>query len=203
MIPVSGDKDYPQSPFTAVFTPTEIVREYGDGCMFASGLIVDGMRAFNNNLWAACDCAMNIGEIIKTDALREKIKVDCASNGAKWKEEGLSPESPDKLLQAWLEHNVENYADKVDWIRRAKQFADRYFDHDMRKMTYCLKDVTNWKLWCDLTREYKDVDWTECIEDEAGIVYDMGAGAACSSGQCDLGELGLVISEKTQQKEIA
>jgi len=146
---------------------------------------------------------MNIGEIIRVKTLREKIDSDCRTNGARWKEEGLSPESPDKLLQAWLEHNVENYHEKVDWVRRAKQFADRYFDHDLRKMTHCLKDVTNWKLWCDLTREYKDVDWTECKEDEDGIIYDMGAGSACSGGQCDFGELGLTINEKKHQETIA
>lgn len=201
MLPSSGDKDYPQSPFTAVLTPTEIVREYGNGCMFASGLIVDGMRAFENNLWAACDCALDIGEIITVEELRKKIEDDCATNGVVWKKEGLSPKSPEKLLQAWLEHNIVNYDEKIDWVRRAKQFALRYFDNDIKKMTYCLKDVANWKLWCDLGREYKEVDWTQCFEDENGIVYDYSPGAACAGGQCELGELGLVIQEKTRGRK--
>ena len=58
----TGDMDYPQAPFCTVHTPIEIVKEYGDGSLMASGLIVDGLRVFNNNLWAFCDCVLGIGE---------------------------------------------------------------------------------------------------------------------------------------------
>lgn len=201
MIPTSGDKDYPQAPFTAVFTPSEIVREYGDASIFASGLIVDGLRAFEDNLWKACDCVLGIGEIITVDALRAKIKRDSITNGVQWKAEGLNGESPDKLLQAWLEHNVKNYVDKTDWVRRAKQFATRYFDGNDRLMTYCLKDVANWKTWCDLKREYVEVDWAQCYEDGEGHLGDeMQAGAACSGGACEIGELGLAIKASVGEK---
>lgn len=201
MLPMSGDKDYPQAPFTAVLTPTEMVREYGDGCMFASGLIVDGLRAFNDNLWAASDCALGYGEILTVEALRDKIAQDFKTNGDNWKREGLSPESPKKLLQAWLQHNVENYNDKVDWVRRAKQFAARYFERDVRKMTYCLKDVTNWKRWCDLKRTYTEVDWSLCYEDSYGNLdnYGGGAGEACAGGACELGDLGAAMKSKLME----
>ena len=36
-------------------TLDEIFDTYGKGALFASGLIVDGLHYFNNNLWAACD----------------------------------------------------------------------------------------------------------------------------------------------------
>jgi len=203
MLPMSGDKDYPQAPFTAVMTITEIVREYGDGSLFASGLIVDGLRVFKDNLWEACDCLLGIGEIIYVDPLRNKISRDFETNGIKWKNEGLSPDSPDKLLEAWLNHNVENYKEKLDWVRRAKQFADRYFEGDVRKMTYCLKDVANWKKWLDLTRTYIDVDWSGCYEDEYGNLdnYGGGAGDACSGGHCESGALGVSIREKLSEKD--
>lgn len=201
MIPTSGDKDYPQAPFTAVMTPSEIVREYGDASIFASGLVVDGLRAFDDNLWKACDCVLGIGEIITVEALRAKIKRDMITNGVQWKVEGLSGESPDKLLVAWLEHNVKNFKDKVDWVRRAHQFAARYFDGNERLMTYCLKDVTNWKTWCDLKREYVEVDWSQCYEDGNGHLGDeMQAGAACSGGACEIGELGLAIKAAVGDK---
>ena len=203
MLPISGDKDYPQAPFTAVLTPTEIVREYGDASIFASGLIVDGVREFNNNLWAACDCVLNIGEILTVEALRNKITEDFKTNGVRWQKEGLTPESPEKLLIAWLEHNVVNYNGKIEWIRRAKQFSKRYFKGNDRDMTYCLKDVSNWKTWCDLSREYKDVDWSGCFEDKYGSLEDYGGGAsdACSGGQCDLGVLGAVIKDKQREQK--
>jgi ribonucleoside-diphosphate reductase alpha chain len=200
MLPLSGDKDYQQSPFTSVSTPFEIVKEHGDGSIMASGLIVDGLREFNNNLWEACDCVLGTGEIIDTLSLRKKIEKDCETNGVQWKSEGLSPDSPEKLLSAWLKEEIENYEGKVEWVRRAKQFAIRYFGCDMRKMTYCLKDVANWKLWCDLHREYVDVDWSAFYEDSDGNLDYGRAGSACSGGACDLGDLGISISQSKIEK---
>jgi ribonucleoside-diphosphate reductase alpha chain len=48
-----GDKDYAQAPFTSVLNTEEIVEKYGDASIFMSGLIVDGLHYFNNDLWAA------------------------------------------------------------------------------------------------------------------------------------------------------
>ena len=50
-----GDKDFTQAPFTSVSTLEEVVEKYGRGAIFASGLIVDGLHYFNDNLWIACD----------------------------------------------------------------------------------------------------------------------------------------------------
>lgn len=54
-----GDKDFNQAPFTSVLTPEEIFEQYGKGALFASGLIVDGLHYFDNNLWQACDSLLN------------------------------------------------------------------------------------------------------------------------------------------------
>lgn len=196
LLPVSGDKDYPQTPFTAVFTPTELVRMHGDASVFASGIIEKALDAFNDDLWAACDCVLDIGEILDANKLKEKIISDCQTNGAKWRELGLSPETPVKLLKAWLKSEVKNYDLKIEWIRKANQFATRYFNGDIREMTYCLKDVYNWKEWCDLKREYVDIDWSLCKEDAYGSLDFGQAGEACSGGSCELGELGATILEK-------
>jgi ribonucleoside-triphosphate reductase len=50
-----GDKDFNQAPFTSVLNLEEIVSVYGKGSILASGLVVDGLHYFNNNLWSACD----------------------------------------------------------------------------------------------------------------------------------------------------
>jgi ribonucleoside-diphosphate reductase alpha chain len=55
LLPNSGDLDYQQAPFTHVLTPKEIINKYGEGSLMASGLIVDGLRVFENNLFNACD----------------------------------------------------------------------------------------------------------------------------------------------------
>ena len=62
LLSAMGDKAYPQAPFTEVFTAQQIFDKYGEGSMFASGVIVDALHAFNNNLWSACDAVMGFGE---------------------------------------------------------------------------------------------------------------------------------------------
>ena len=143
LLPASGDKDYPQAPFTTVYTPQEIVKEYGDASVFASGLIVDGLRVFSDNLWRACDIV--------------------------------------------LYNNQELNEEQLDWVRRAIQFADRYFGGDARRMTYCLKDVNNWKKWVDLSREYKEIDWSQVEEDTPDAVdVTTTTAVACNGNQCEV-----------------
>ena len=152
LLPFSGDKDYDQAPFTAVYTPTELVRMYGDSSVFASGLIVDCEHCFDT-LFKGCDTVLGIGEQLD------------------------DPDAKD---------DIDHYDLKVDWVRRAKQFAERYFDGDIRQMTYCLKDVSNWKLWCDLKREYEEVDWNSVVEEkETKIKADSIGSAECSGGTCE------------------
>lgn len=55
-LPMTGDKDYAQAPNTKVIDAKEIVKLYGTGSIFASGLVVDGLKAFDN-LWIACMAA--------------------------------------------------------------------------------------------------------------------------------------------------
>lgn len=54
-ISLYGDKDYNQTPFTSVLSFEEITSRYGKASLFASGLIVDGLHYFNQNLWEACE----------------------------------------------------------------------------------------------------------------------------------------------------
>lgn len=68
LLSASGDKAYAQAPFTEVHTPEQILATYGEASMFASGLIVEGLHAFNNNLWLACDTAMNMGMKLSDEA---------------------------------------------------------------------------------------------------------------------------------------
>ncbi len=169
----SGDLDYAQAPFSTVLTPKEMVHEYGDASVFASGLIVDALKAFSDNLWAACDCALGVGENLDLD-LKE-------------------PEYPTtrnyKDLAKYFEarEKYELWFLKKDFIRRVKQFSDRYFDGDLKKTTYCLKHVSLWKRWCDLKREYVDIDWTAIKEEKAEYQNaDEQAAASCHGGKCEL-----------------
>ena len=140
LIPQSGDKDYPQAPFTTVYTPKEIAKEYGDASLWCSGLIELGLNAFNNNLWAACDYM----------TLQQESDKD----------------SDDKKL----------FAIKM------QRFAKKYFDDDLKRLTYCMKDVYNWKRYTDLFNSFSKVDYTQLLETEdntTGIEEISCAGGAC------------------------
>jgi ribonucleoside-triphosphate reductase len=140
LIPQSGDKDYPQAPFTTVYTSREIVKEYGDAALWCSGLIELGLNAFNNNLWAACDY----------------VSMNQAKEG--------------------------DEESKLRFITKMKNFAGKYFEGDLKRLTYCMKDVYNWKVYCDLFDGFRRVDYTQLSETEdntAGIEEISCAGGAC------------------------
>ena len=141
LLPITGDKDYPQAPFTTVYTPNEQVKHYGDASLFVSGLIEVALSLWEDNLWAACDSLLGIGQKIKG-------------------------------------------TEKKDFAKRCKKFADKYFDGDLRKLTYCMKDVFNWKEWVDLNREYQDIDFTSVIEETNNTKAEQEW--ACSGGTCEL-----------------
>jgi ribonucleoside-diphosphate reductase alpha chain len=140
LIPQSGDKDYPQAPFTTVYTSREIVKEYGDAALWCSGLIELALASFDSDLWKACDYV--------------------SMNQAK------SSDSETKLV----------------FMTKMKNFAGKYFNGDIRRLTYCMKDVYNWKIYCDLLNTFKKVDYTQLLETEdntTGIEEISCAGGAC------------------------
>jgi ribonucleoside-diphosphate reductase alpha chain len=141
LLPVTGDKDYPQAPFTTVYLPSEMVAHYGDGVMFASGLIEVALTLWEDNLWAACDSLLGLGAQIKGKA-------------------------------------------KEAWVERCKKFADKYFDGDIKKFTYCMKDIYNFKLWTELKREYQDVDYTSVEEQYDDTQLEQAL--ACAGGNCEI-----------------
>jgi len=141
LLPITGDKDYPQAPFTAIYLPSEQVGHYGDASLFVSGLIEGALSLWEDNLWAACDALLGLGAKPKGAAKR-------------------------------------------DWIARCSRFSDKYFDGDVKQLTYCMKDVYNWKEWVDLKRENQPVDYTEVIEEEDNVKPEQEW--ACAGGSCEL-----------------
>lgn len=141
LLPVTGDKDYPQAPFTTVYLPSEMISYYGDGVMFASGLIEVALELWEDNLWAACDSLLGLGSPPKGKA-------------------------------------------KTEWVKRCVKFSNKYFNGNMKKLTYCMKDVYNYKLWTELKQEYKEVDYTDVHEEYDNTELEQVL--ACSGGACEL-----------------
>lgn len=104
LLSMSGDKDYAQAPFTEVHGPAYILGLYGEGSMFASGLIVDAMHAFNNNLWLACDTLLGKGIDVSDDA-SDLLKRDWLRRAKKFSKNYLDN---DILMLTYLLKDVYN-----------------------------------------------------------------------------------------------
>lgn len=143
-----GDKAYPQAPFTEVFTGQEILDKYGEASMFASGLIVDALHAFSENLWTATDTVLGFG-------------ID------------LSQETSQNVLQR-------------DWVRRAKKYANNYFNGDLTEMTNCLKDCYNLHKWTSIEKNFKEFDFSTGVSKKSFVDVDTLGSQNCSGGQCEI-----------------
>lgn len=140
LLPVTGDKDYPQAPFSAIYLPHEMVSFYGDCVPFVSGLIEQAMDLFDDNLWAACDVLLG--------------------------------------------YNKAKGSAKKAWVDRCVTFSQKYNGGDVKKLTYCMKDVYNYKTWLDLNRTFVDVDYTELIEEEDNTKVQETI--SCAGGACEI-----------------
>jgi len=130
---MSGDKDYNQAPNTAVIDSKTMAKKYGDAAIFASGLVVDALKVYNN-LWDACSTAQGYG-------------ID------------ISLESSENSARADWNRRFDNFADnylKGDAKAAEHCLKDAYLLHKWNKIQTNLKPI-DWK--DGLTaKKYTDVD---------------------------------------------
>jgi ribonucleoside-triphosphate reductase len=88
----------------------------------------------------------------------------------------------DKMSVEKTAQGLKEAAAKVDFVNKAKAFAEKYVDNDLKRLTYMMKDVYNWKLYCDLVRNFQHVNWEDLIEeDDFTKAQDE---IACAGGAC-------------------
>ena len=144
----TGDKDYVQAPNTEVLSLEAIVDKYGEASILTSGLIVDGLHAFNGDLWEACT-SLSTGSV-----------------------QGYNRQLV--LLQE-------------DWIRRANKFSVNYFNGDIQKMVYCLKDIHLFHKWKNITRIFKSVpNFKDILPKPEFVNVDTLGAIACAGGSCEI-----------------
>lgn len=107
LLSAAGDKAYPQAPFTEVLTEQQILANYGEIAMFASGLIERGLNAFNNDLWTACNTALGFGEKL-TDSHKDAEKHAFIKSFNKFAD---NFQSTDLTEDDWAEYN--SYVDDI------------------------------------------------------------------------------------------
>ena len=130
---MTGDKDYNQAPNTAVITAKDMVKKYGNAAVFASGMVVDSLKCFNN-LWDACSTAKGFGEDLSLESSENAMKRDWIRRFNKFADNYLNSDT------ALAEHCLK----------------DAYLLHKWNKIQSTLKTV-DWKE--DITeRKYTDVD---------------------------------------------
>ena len=129
----TGDKDYNQAPNTQVIDADEMVKKYDQGAIFASGMVVDALKVFDN-LWNACSTAQGMGEDLSLESSENSAKKDWVRR---------------------FENFAQNYLDG-DMKKTEYCLKDAYLMHKWNKIQKNLKDI-DWKR--DLTEKvYTDVD---------------------------------------------
>jgi ribonucleoside-diphosphate reductase alpha chain len=139
---MTGDKDYAQAPNTKVIDAKEIVKTYGTGAVFASGLVVDGLKAFDN-LWVACMTAQNRDIDISSDDSNFLLKKDWIRRFKKFAEnyfKGDAKQAEYCLKDVFLLHKWEkiqqNLVDDVDWENSLVE--KKYIDVDTMGAAACV-----------------------------------------------------------------
>ena len=139
---MTGDKDYAQAPNTKVIDAKEIVKTYGTGSVFASGLVVDGLKAFDN-LWVACMTAQNRDIDISSDDSNFLLKKDWIRRFKKFSEnyfKGDSKQAEYCLKDVFILHKWEkiqqNLVSDVDWENTLVE--KRYIDVDTMGAAACV-----------------------------------------------------------------
>lgn len=143
-----GDKDFNQAPFTSISSLETVIETYGKGALFISGLIVDGLHYFNNDLWSACDLIKD--KKLPITGTRDQV-----------------------LLKKY-------------WLSRAKKFAKNFFNNDIQKLIYCLKDVHLLHKWEVINREMYSVNFGKILNKPAFKDISDYASVACSGGSCEI-----------------
>lgn len=114
----SGDKVYRQAPLREVVEFQDIVSKYGEVSLFTSALIMAGLAAFNNDMWLACDIALQESPEF-TDSSEDLLKRDFVRKFNKFSAHFKSKEDCiDCLKSVYILHKywkINNTIKPINW----------------------------------------------------------------------------------------
>ena len=181
-----GDLDLPQPPMCRVLSMEEITREYGVASLFASGLVVDVIKAFKSpDIWKACQTILGRGEVLSVtedhiNAYAQEHKIDLPLDDS-------SKMSIRAILEEKISNKVDNLHEKLDIVRRVKKFAKNYYAGDVYKAVNLLKVVNNLHYFEVLKKTYNPIDWSSVDfgGDKFSNADELGA-MSCAGGACEI-----------------
>lgn len=75
---------------------------------------------------------------------------------------------------------------RADWIRRFIKFAENFFEGDLVKTAYCLKDVYILYKWMKIQINFQDINMEEHLKIAKMTEIDTMGAAACAAGACEI-----------------
>jgi ribonucleoside-diphosphate reductase alpha chain len=215
LLSATGDKAYPQAPFTEVLTHEQIVSKYGEVSLFTSALIEAGLNAFNNDLWTAISTALDEGEKL-TEGSKDLHKRDFVRrfNKLAINFEVAKVETLQAAIDKKFKHILDIYPDhkEVDFnsipdqemlieafdistpmiIEYYKDIGDLVVQiaslraNAKTECANCLKDVYNLHKWWKITSTTKPINWITDLGRKEFVDVDTLGSSGCSGGNCEL-----------------
>lgn len=162
LMAASGDKAFPQAPFTEVLTETQIVEKYGAPALFAAGVVTRALDAFGD-LWKAVSTAQGYGEDLSLPTHENATKRD-------W-------------VRQFLKFAANHFP--VEPIRLTPDIEVPV--GDLNKTGDLLKDVYNLHKWTKIMQVLDaDADIREFVGKKQFVDVGTLSGAACAGGACDI-----------------
>lgn len=75
---------------------------------------------------------------------------------------------------------------RAEWIRRFRNYAENYFNNDLRRAGYCLKDVYVQHKWTKIQQNHHPVVIENYLREERGKDIDTMGAIACAAGGCEI-----------------
>lgn len=158
----SGDKAFPQAPFTEVITETQIVEKYGVASLFAAGVVTRALDAFGD-LWKAVSTAQGFGEDLSSPSHENSAKRD------------------------WVRQFLKFAANYFPTEPIRPTAAVSFPQGDLAMAGDLLKDVYNLHKWTKIQQMLDaDADIREFVGRKQFVDVGTLSGAACAGGQCDI-----------------
>lgn len=133
----SGDKDFNQAPNTEIMDHQQIIDTYGQGALFASGLIVDATNGFNN-LWDAIFTAKQASD--SGDKEKADIRAEWIRRFRSYADKYFTGTSTERLDAA--DHCLKSVHLLHKWIKIQQNFVHIDFASGLESKKYIDIDTT-------------------------------------------------------------